>query len=381
MTSSSRSVIAVGDVTDPRCWSGIPYFFWKAATKAGFTTGAGRVPLNIARWPRRWWAVRRLLAGRRPSGFQYSQAFLDWAEAFLPRELLVGDVISFQHHFPRAETVRKAGGRISYYLDAPFAALSSGRGLDLHLPPDVVAETLERDRRNFALADRVIVMADWAADVVVNECGVPAEKVFTVLPGANLDLPEGWLPPVKLGQPGVDRPFVLGFVGTDWLRKGLPLVVEVRDELVRRGWKVVVRAAGFAPRKLASRPGVEFMGYLDKRDGTARFADFLAGCDVGCLFSIREALGFSTLEFLRVGVAVAGFAVEGPADTLPIDAGFRFPPTASVVEVAGRFESYLRERSEQAVFAQAAGRHAERVTWDRCVRELQAIWAGITDDR
>ena len=158
----TRSVVAIGDVTDPRCWSGIPYFFWKAAAKAGFATGAGQVPLQFARWPRRRWALGRILSGRRPSGYQYSEAFLDRAEAFLPPDLLAGEVISFQHHFPRAQTVRRAGGRISYYLDAPFAALSSNRGLDLRLPSDVVAATLEGDRKNFALAERLIVMAKWA---------------------------------------------------------------------------------------------------------------------------------------------------------------------------------------------------------------------------
>ena len=32
----------------------------------------------------------------------------------------------------------------------------------------------------------------------------------------------------------------------------------------------------------------------------------------------------SVLEFLRAGVPVAGYAVEGPAETLPPDAGLRF---------------------------------------------------------
>jgi glycosyltransferase involved in cell wall biosynthesis len=371
----SRAVFAIGDVTDPRCWSGIPYYFWKAAAAAGFATGAAQLPLEGTRWPRRRWALRRLLTGHRPAGFQYSQAFLDRAEAMLPREQLAGEIISFQHHFPRARTVSAAGGSISYYLDAPFAALASGRGLDLKLPADVVAETLALDRENFNKANRIVTMAHWTAEVMKNECGVPAEKIFTILPGANLDLPDGWKPKMKTSQPGKDRPFVLGFVGADWQRKGLPLLLDVRDDLARRGWKAEVRAAGIAPPELARRDGMHFVGYLDKRDGTGRFVEFLADCDVGCLFSKREALGISTLEFLRVGVPVAGFAIEGPADTLPADAGFRFAITANTAEVADRFEGYLRNDAEREAFIAAAARHSIGVTWERSVREFQTLWA------
>jgi glycosyltransferase involved in cell wall biosynthesis len=129
-----------------------------------------------------------------------------------------------------------------------------------------------------------------------------------------------------------------------------------------------------APPELIGRPGVEFVGFIDKRAGATRFADFLAGCDVGCLFSDREALGISTLEFLRVGVPVAGFALEGPADTLPPDAGFRFPPAASAGAVADRLDAYLGDEDEQRAFAAAARGYAGQVTWDRCVREFQTVW-------
>jgi glycosyltransferase involved in cell wall biosynthesis len=370
----ARAVAAIGDVADPNCWSGIPYFFWRAAKAAGFAPTPARLDLGWAVWPRRWWNAGRVLTGRRYGGFQYSPAFLAAAERRLPRELLAGEVISFSQYFPRAASVKAAGGRVSYYLDATFAALSSGRGLDLRLPPDVVRAGRELERENYALADRVITMARWTAESAVAECGVPADKVFTILPGANLDLPDGWTPAAPPGRPGVDRPFVLGFVGKDWARKGLPVVCDVRDRLAARGWRAAVRAAGYAPSALAGRAGVEFVGFIDKRDGTARFADFLAGCDVGCLFSAREALGISTLEFLRVGVPVAGYALEGPADTLPADAGFRFPASATVGETADRFDAYLRDEAAQAGFRRAAAGYSGRVTWERCVREFDTLW-------
>ena len=53
--------------------------------------------------------------------------------------------------------------------------------------------------------------------------------------------PFAWLHPAVAGK---ERDFTLGFVGKDWKRKGLPLLIALRDELARRSWKVRVLAAG-----------------------------------------------------------------------------------------------------------------------------------------
>ena len=378
LAPSRRFVAAVGDVATPNCWSGIPYHFWRAATEAMFATGATRLDLGWSAWPRRRWNLARIARGLRPGGFQYSPAFLANAERRVPRDIWASEVISFSQHFPRAATVRAAGGRISYYIDATFAALSSGRGLDLRLPEDVVRAGRALERQNYELADRVIAMASWTAESLAEDCGVPAHKIAVVLPGANLDLPDDWLPEPPNGRPGLDRPFVLGFVGKDWVRKGLPLVCKIRNQLAACGWQTMVLAAGSAPPGLNRQPGVEFVGFIDKRSGPTEFAQFLARCDVGCLFSEQEALGISTLEFLRAGVPVAGYAIEGPADTIPVDAGFRFAAGESAEVISAAFDRYLRDETRQRSFRQAAASHAQHMTWRRCVRDLARIWAGTT---
>jgi glycosyltransferase involved in cell wall biosynthesis len=329
------------------------------------------------KWPRRFWAAARAMRGRWPAGFQYSEAFLERAEAQIPRAQLAGEVISFNQHFPRAATVRRAGGRITYYIDATFAALSSGRGLNLKLPSDVVAAARALERENYALADRVVAMAGWTTTSAIQECGVSPQKAYTVLPGANLELPETWRPPDPLpGRMGRERPFVLGFVGKDWRRKGLAVVCDVRDSLAKRGWNAVVRAAGNAPPELRSREGMEFHGSIDKSTHQQGFVKFLASCDVGCLFSDREAFGISTLEFLRTGVPVAGYAIEGPAETLPQDAGFRFRAGTPTDEIAEILAAYLDDETAHASMRDAAARYSPLLTWDRCVGEFERIWAG-----
>jgi len=368
-----RSIAAVGDVADINCWSGIPYYFWQAAKRSGFAGDPWRVDLGSITWQRIAWNSWQKTLGK-GGGFQYSGWFLDLIESQIPRELFSTEIISFNQHFPRAASVTKARGILNHYIDAPFVALASGQGLDLRLPKQVVERACAKERENYAASQRVITMARWAADVVVRECGVPSEKVHVILPGANLDLPPDWEFKAPVGRAGVDRDFILGFVGKDWMRKGLPMIIDVRDELVRRGWKAKVCAAGNAPAELSNRAGVEFVGFIDKRSDPAAFLRFLSACDVGCLFSEREALGISPLEFLRAGISVAGYAHEGPADTIPPDAGFRFQLDDTAETIADRLVTFLKDETAQAAYRQGAQHWSMLVTWDRCVSEMIELW-------
>jgi len=80
------------------------------------------------------------------------------------------------------------------------------------------------------------------------------------------------------------------------------------------------------------------------------------------------------LEFLGVGVPVAGFTVNGLADLLPAQAGFRFAPDAKTHEAADAFDAYLRDENMQARFRAAARGLAPMLLWERCVREFRELW-------
>lgn len=366
-------IAAMGDVRSVGCWSGIPHHFWIAAEKLGIDCIPLSVDLEKLRWPRLVWNSVQGLRGQL-GGFQYSERCLRLLERQIPDVFWQSKVITFNQHFPRATSILKHGGSVSHYIDAPFVALASGRGLQLGLPKRIVEQAIRLERENYAASERIVAMGRWAADAVIQECGIQEAKVRVILPGANLNIPEGWEATELPGQAGIDRPFTLGFVGKDWQRKGLMLLADVQNELVRRGWKCRVLAAGNAPSDLQLREGIEFVGYIDKSSDADGFLRFLSRCDVGCLFSSREALGISTLEFLRAGVPVAGFAHEGPADTLPPDAGFRFALRTGWSEIADRFEAYLLDSAKQRLFLQNAREWSGRVTWERCLREFQELW-------
>jgi len=215
----------------------------------------------------------------------------------------------------------------------------------------------------------VVTMSRWAAESVVRDCGVLPQKVGTILPGANIELPADYNFPDDPRVAGKERPLVLGFIGKDWRRKGLLFLLEVRGGLQRRGMATVVRAAGYCPPELARRDGLEFVGFIDKAREAGRFLEFLKQCDIGCLFSEREPLGISTLEFLRAGVPVAGFAIEGVADTLPLDAGFRFSRGDSAQTVAEVIHAVFQDGGKLLKMRNAARLWSPLLTWERCVAE------------
>jgi len=367
------AIAATGDTGCVNCWSGIPFHFGEAARLGGHRATPWRVDIARFASARRWWNLGRLTRGRGARGYQYSPSFLERAEAAIPAPHWAGRVLTFNQHFPRVRSVAERGGRLVHYIDATFASLATTGGMVDNLPARTREEASALERANFTGSEWVVAMARWTADSAVRDCGVPRTRVATILPGANLTLPPGYDFPAEPGRAGWNRPLVLGFVGKDWKRKGLPFLLGVRTELERLGVNAVVRSAGHCPPELARTRGLEYAGFIDKGREPARFGEFLASCDLGCLFSEREPLGISTLEFLHAGVPVTGFMVEGIADTVPPDAGFRFEPGTSAEIVAATLRDAFRDEDRVGRIRAAARAWSPLVTWDRCVAEWREL--------
>jgi glycosyltransferase involved in cell wall biosynthesis len=365
------AIAALGDVMDPNCFGGAPWQFLQESVRQGFAACGWSIDVRGLRPRRLAWNVAQVLRGRRPGGFQFSAAGRTAALSQVPDELLGSEVISFHQHFPPFEPILRAGGEVNFYIDATYTQLFPSYGLDRTLDPRLLAEAIEYERGAFAAARRVVVNQSWAHDSLIADYGLDSAKCTVILPGANYPVFPGLRQAPAKGSAGRDRPFVMGFIGKDWRRKGLLFLCRVADALRARGWRVAVRAIGFPATD--APPGVEMeaLGFIDKR---TQFGSFLHSCDIGCLFSSAEAAGTAVLEFMGVGVPVAGFTVNGLADLLPASAGFRFSPDATTDEVAEAFHSYLGDEDRQARYCAAAGQLAPSLLWERCVREFRELW-------
>jgi glycosyltransferase involved in cell wall biosynthesis len=369
--TTGRSIAALGDVMDPNCFGGAPWQLLQESRRQGFARHGWSVDIRRLRVPRIRWNATQLLKGRASRGFQFSEACRRAALAQIPPDILGTEVISFHQNFPAPGQVARAGGQVSYYLDATYSQLFPAYGYDRYLDRQKMRDAVAYEREVFADARRVIANQSWAFRSLLSDYGLNPEKCSMILPGANYPVYPGLRPLRSEGRAGRDRPFVMGFIGKDWRRKGLLFLGEVGARLRSRGWKVKVRAIGFHLKQAPRGAGIECLGFIDKR---LQFGPFLHSCDVGCLFSSAEAAGTAVLEFLGVGIPVAGFTVNGLADLLPTEAGFRFPPTAKPDNVADVFDAYLRDEELQERYRAAARRLAPLVSWERCVREFRELW-------
>ena len=376
-----RTVAALGKVLDINTWSNIPYFFHQAGFRRGFIQGGWCPDMDGISWRRlRWNAIQWLVHGT-TGGYQYSHGFLDRVERSVPAKFKGSEIITFSQHFPRADTVKQFGGTLHYYIDTTFYDLVHAPEYRLRLPARVIDEVLDAEKYNYQEASVVVAMGGWVMDSLKKVYGLPEQKIYTVLPGANMILPGDFRFFDDERRPGRERDFVMGFVGKDWERKGLGLTNEVRRILTGRGWKVELRIIGSAPREIAVEDGVRYFGFVDKQSHNDEFVRIIAPCDLGCLFSKHEALGISTLEFLRVGVPVAGYYHQGLRDTLLEGASLRVPPDENAAQIADRMEEMLKNPAILIDMRRKACSYSEYVTWERCIDEWKELMSRIDGAR
>lgn len=368
-------IAAVGNVADISCWSNIPFYFFQEGSKRGIFGHPWNLPLSQFSDSRKYWNLLSLLCLNRPGGYQFSKAFLDKAESLIPAEYFTNTIISFNQVFPRAETVQKAGGKIIYYIDMTLTDLFKDKSYGVHIGSGIRKMALQQELTNYNLAERVITMGNWPLKTLTEIYHLPQAKLGFVLPGANLTIEPDWEPvPFKPGA-GRTRDLVLGFVGKDWERKGLGVLIELKAALEVRGFKIRIKVIGNCPEIWKVQDGVDFLGVINKINEGARFISEIAACDIGCLFSKGEALGISLLEFLAVGVPVAGYYHQGMTDTLLPGASLSFQLDDSLVKIADRFETYINDSACQLALKNNAIARQGSVTWKSCLDN----WLPILD--
>jgi len=368
-----RTVALIGDVNDMKMWSGTAYHFYKSGEKKGlFHLGWDVKPesLNINRV---LWNLKSMIKYGQFGGYQYSETFLDKLEEKLPIEWLSSEIISFSQHFPRSATIKNNNGKVWRYIDATLKQILEMPGYDYRVRREMKNKVLQLERDNYQQDEGIVTMSRWAAKSVIMDYNIPKEKVHTILPGANINLRK----PVESadipGSMGIDRHFKMLFIGKDWSRKGLDVLFDIARSLYDKGYKIELNIIGQAPKKFRKSTFVKYHGFIDKTSELDRFISIVKSCDMGCLFSLNEALGISILEFLRLGIPVMGFAHEGISDTIPPDAGFRFSPSTGMQSIVDTVDNYLRNPDMQSKFQNRAKEWSQLVTWERCIDEWSEL--------
>ena len=160
-------------------------------------------------------------------------------------------------------------------------------------------EAVGVQRRVVQNAFHAFTLTDWARQSMIDDLGMPPDRVTTVYMGTTLQ--------VQCEIPVTRRPRQILFVGIDWLRKGGPQLVEgfrLLRNLLTDAELVVV---GCSPK--TDCPGVRIEGYLDPRDPEkrSRVARLYKESSCFALMSDYEPLGNVLIEAYAAGLPVIAF--------------------------------------------------------------------------
>jgi len=284
-----------------------------------------------------------------------------------------------------------AGGRYDVAL-SPHPLLLPARGAkqivtvhdaDFLRHPERTAGEIRRDYPRLAAAHarraaRVVVSSPYAAGDVVQQLGVPPERIALCPPG----VPEWRDPPAaRRASDG----YIL-FVGTLEQRKNIGGLLEAYGRLVARAPSVpkLVLAGNAGPEAQAwleaiGRPPlagrVDHRGYVKDDDRQRLYS----GARALVLPSYEEGFGMSALEAMSLGVPVVA-ARRGNLPDLVGDAGALVDPE-DIESIVAALEALLRDDG----FAEAAGRRgierSRQFTWERTAEALHDAFDAVLEER
>ncbi len=373
--TGDRVLAVIGDAADPGAWSGIPYHFLNAARAKGLIQRGLDLQPRGAGWraQRLLWNAGRVLSVDRPGGYQFSAAFLDrlWAP-HLPA--LEGcEVVNHFQLFAPSMVALAQRGRVSLvpYIDMTLSELFEDYELGRKIGRGVAANALRLEAEGYRAARKIVTMSRRSARIVQEKYGISSERVSVVVPGANLD--ETLVSALEAGSGGNNGDFVVGYIGKDYIRKGLYRLARAVALLRGEGARVRLRVIGHCPDDLQQADGVDATGFLDKRADPERFLQALAQCALGCLPSHAEALGIALLEFLRLGVPVVGTRVGGIPDAVPEGAGILLDADVEPRGIADCIGRLCTDPSLYAGLQQGASAVSEWASWERAVSDFAAV--------
>jgi UDP-glucose:(heptosyl)LPS alpha-1,3-glucosyltransferase len=254
-------------------------------------------------------------------------------------------------------------------------------------PTDAVVRAIERARYAEHPPRVVLAISRLVRDQILRRYALPEERVRVLYSGVDLErhhprLREaGRAELLRAALPGADAADarVLAFVGSDYGRKGLELLIEALGLLerdlpaIRRPYAVAVlgrdrREAAW--RRLAARHGVagrvRFLGF--RRD----VPELLAGSDGLVLPSWFDAFGNVVAEAMACGAPVIASARCGGSEWI-VDGENGYVVARQQPELLAQRLRALIERGDAAALRDGARRRAERYGWEDHVEALLAI--------
>jgi glycosyltransferase involved in cell wall biosynthesis len=226
-----------------------------------------------------------------------------------------------------------------------------------------VAARIERQRRCYVQARACCTASRWAADSIVRDYAMAAEKVHVVGFGRNCDprpVPRDW-----------SRPRYL-FVGREWERKGGHYLLRAFARVRARFPAAELELAGGHPR--VDLPGVRCHGWIDATDpaGRQRLEELFERATCFVMPSASEPFGMAHVEAGAAGIPSIGTTVGGAAEAIGPEGGILVPPGD-----VDRLADAMLRLSCADVAARMGAAACERATWFTWPRVAERVLGAL----
>jgi glycosyltransferase involved in cell wall biosynthesis len=232
----------------------------------------------------------------------------------------------------------------------------------------------ESERAALACARHVISTSVATARLLIDDYGVPVERLTVVKPGTDRAAAHESRP--------AGKSLKLLTVGAIVPRKGYDVLVEALARLKDHRWRLVIVGDNTRSPETAARLDEDIVRYgLSDRIEIVgpvpqdHLAEIYAAADLFVLPSRFEGYGMAYTEAVANGVPVIGTSAGAIPDTVPPGAGILVPPddVDALADALKRVMDDAPERARLAAGARAAS--ASFPTW----RESAALFALVLD--
>lgn len=260
-------------------------------------------------------------------------------------------------------------------------------------PVDWLTRRIERARYVDRPQRMIIAISSFVRDQILRRYPVRPETVRVIYSGVDCErfhprhreAGRAKIAAMFPGAQGGSQARYLAFVGNDFHRKGLDLVLEALAALKRSGREdardarlVVAGADARAPayERMAAQLGLALdVRFLGKRSD---IPELIAGSDVLLLPSHFDAYANVSSEALASGTPVIASSTSGAAEL--IRPGHGWVLERNDAEHLSRTLAELLAVKDLAPLREAARRTALELSWDRHYGEIESIYAELAGD-
>lgn len=216
----------------------------------------------------------------------------------------------------------------------------------------------------FKHTEAIFTMGEWLRDYLIDTEGVPADKVYAVGGGINVDTHQ-----IDYSQKNGKR---ILFIGRDFQRKGGDIVVKAFHILKRRMPEAELYIAGPKSNPISEEDMIEGIYFLGEQN-RKQVSDLYNKCDVFCMPSRFEAYGLVFAEALSYGLPCIARNAFSMGEFIQDGINGYLIDGEAPAELANKMELALHNHEMQAKVQAMKEFYIENYSWDSVVKRIVPV--------